>query len=90
MSEHDEREHGAADRIEKVRQRAYAIWLDQGQAHGRDREHWLEAEREIDAEAAAVDAPISAPAPKAPEAAKLDAAIPGPTPKAPKSNEKAA
>ncbi len=40
---------GAA-REEKIRERAYAIWLDQGQCDGRDQEHWQEAEREIDAE----------------------------------------
>ena len=38
------------ERREKIRNRAYAIWLDQGQGDGRDHEHWIEAEREIDAE----------------------------------------
>jgi hypothetical protein len=51
----DEHEKDAAvddDRIDKVRRRAHAIWLDQGMPHGRDQEHWHEAEREIAAEAA--------------------------------------
>jgi len=37
----------AADREEKIRERAYAIWLDQSSSDGRDQEHWLEAEMEI-------------------------------------------
>lgn len=28
-----------AERLEKIRERAYAIWLDEGQADGRDQEH---------------------------------------------------
>jgi hypothetical protein len=43
-----------AGREAKIRERAYAIWLDQGQVHDRDKEHWLEAETEIDREAAPV------------------------------------
>jgi hypothetical protein len=39
------------DRDEAIRNRAYAIWFDEGQAGGRDIEHWLEAEKEIDREA---------------------------------------
>jgi hypothetical protein len=39
-----------ADRLDKIRNRAYAIWLDEGQCEGRHQEHWNEAEREIDAE----------------------------------------
>jgi hypothetical protein len=35
-------------RLHKIRERAYAIWLDEGQCHDRDREHWIQAEREID------------------------------------------
>src|SRR3954454_1882665 len=38
------------NRLERIRERAYAIWLDEGQPHGRDREHWQEAERQIDGE----------------------------------------
>jgi hypothetical protein len=37
-------------RLEKIRERAHAIWLDEGQAHGRDLEHWKQAEGEIDRE----------------------------------------
>ena len=35
------------DRERKIRERAYAIWLDQGCVDGRDEQHWLEAEKEI-------------------------------------------
>ena len=44
MDEH-EKDAGADDHIEKVRRRAHAIWLDQGMVHGRDEEHWHEAEQ---------------------------------------------
>jgi Protein of unknown function (DUF2934) len=43
------------DREEKIRERAYAIWLDQGSIDGRDQEHWLEAEKEIATEEAATE-----------------------------------
>lgn len=39
---------------QRIRDRAYAIWLDEGCPHGRDADHWLRAERAILAEAAAV------------------------------------
>jgi hypothetical protein len=38
------------ERSELIRQRAYAIWIDEGQVHGRDEEHWREAERQVAAE----------------------------------------
>jgi hypothetical protein len=52
MSDNDKSVDPNADRVAKIRERAYAIWLDQGQVHDRDEEHWLEAEREIDREGA--------------------------------------
>ena len=33
-------------RMQKIRERAYAIWLDEGQCHDRDQAHWRQAERE--------------------------------------------
>ena len=39
---------------QRIRDRAYAIWLDEGRPHGRDADHWLQAERAILAEAAAI------------------------------------
>jgi hypothetical protein len=38
------------DREEATRNRAYAIWLDEGGVDGRDKEHWREAELQIDRE----------------------------------------
>jgi hypothetical protein len=32
---------------DKIRQRAYEIWEDEGRPHGREREHWAAAEREL-------------------------------------------
>ena len=43
------------DREDRIRQRAYRIWEDEGCPDGRDREHWDRAEREID------DKPAEAP-----------------------------
>jgi hypothetical protein len=52
MDEHEKNAEGDDAHIEKVRRRAHAIWLDQGMVHGRDREHWHQAEQEIAAEEA--------------------------------------
>ena len=35
-----------------VRERAYAIWIEEGQPDGRDVEHWLKARGEIERDAA--------------------------------------
>lgn len=43
-------ENGMADREQQVRERAYAIWEQEGRPDGEDREHWLRAEAEIAAE----------------------------------------
>ncbi|HEX3728408.1 MAG TPA: DUF2934 domain-containing protein [Opitutaceae bacterium] len=32
---------------EEVAQRAYEIWQSEGAAHGRDQDHWLQAEGEL-------------------------------------------
>lgn len=37
-------------REERVRERAYEIWEQEGRTHGRAAEHWRRAEAEIDAE----------------------------------------
>lgn len=34
-------------REEQLRQRAYDIWQAEGEPHGRDRDHWEMAEREL-------------------------------------------
>ncbi|PWC83765.1 hypothetical protein TSH100_19545 [Azospirillum sp. TSH100] len=44
----------SVDVEQRIRDRAYAIWLEEGRPHGRDADHWLQAERAILAEAVAV------------------------------------
>lgn len=43
-------------REEQLRQRAYDIWQAEGEPHGRDRDHWELAEREL-GEASAAENP---------------------------------
>ncbi len=47
------------DRHSKIRQRAYEIWDREGRQNGRADEHWLQAEREVAAQAAAQAAPAA-------------------------------
>lgn len=59
---------------QRIRERAYAIWLEEGCPHGRDSDHWLQAEQDITASltetapvalaTAAEAVPASAPKPK--------------------------
>ena len=35
------------DRQQRIRQRAYQIWLDEGRPDGRHEEHWQQAESEL-------------------------------------------
>jgi hypothetical protein len=60
MNENKDKNEGDADHIERVRRRAFAIWMDEGQVHGRDHEHWHQAEREIAAETSAHASPAAA------------------------------
>lgn len=50
-----------ADREQLIRARAHRIWESEGHIEGGQDRHWLQAEREVDAEAAA---PAEPPAPK--------------------------
>ena len=54
----------AKEPIEQIRQRAYAIWEEEGRPSGRDIEHWLKAEREV---TASNPGPASKLKPKGPE-----------------------
>ncbi len=45
------------NRQEQLRARAYDIWQAEGEPHGRDREHWEMAERELTRHNADVKAP---------------------------------
>ena len=40
----------ADEKMDQLRSRAYQIWESEGRPQGRDLEHWLEAERELEAE----------------------------------------
>ncbi len=40
---------GGAVTRERIAERAYQIWQESGRPHGRDQEHWLQAERELGA-----------------------------------------
>lgn len=66
------------DREERIRERAHALWLSEGQPSGGEERHWLQAASEIDAEdkkpkkAAAAKKAVAKPAAKkaaAPKAA---------------------
>ncbi|APX66224.1 DUF2934 domain-containing protein [Sphingomonas sp. gentR] len=59
------------DRGEQLRQRAYGIWQSEGEPHGRDRDHWEQAERELTE--VVLDEP-AAPAKPAVRRKKADAA----------------
>jgi hypothetical protein len=39
---------GAAAHEEKIRSRAYQIYLERGEQHGRDLDDWLQAKREFE------------------------------------------
>jgi hypothetical protein len=36
-----------ADVLERIRELAYALWIQDGSQHGRDRDYWFQAEREV-------------------------------------------
>ena len=57
-----------SDREQRIRERAHAMWLDEGQPAGEHERHWEAACREIDAQVAA--STDTDPAPAAPQAPK--------------------
>ncbi|WP_375458065.1 DUF2934 domain-containing protein [uncultured Enterovirga sp.] len=46
----------STERNRIVRERAYALWVENGRQEGRGEEHWLQVEREIEAETAPAEA----------------------------------
>jgi hypothetical protein len=48
-----------SDKVQRIRERAYQIWEQEGRPEDRETEHWLQAERELheglDAEAGGAD-----------------------------------
>ena len=47
-----------------VRERAYAIWEEEGRPDGRALDHWERAYQEILARIGVIDAPVATPQPK--------------------------
>lgn len=52
------------DREKQIRERAHAIWLEEGSPSGRHEEHWEQATKDVDSSAA----PAKAPATRTPRA----------------------
>jgi hypothetical protein len=47
-----------ADNLDhRIKERAYQLWVQEGRPHGRDLEHWLQAERTLGASAEAAGNP---------------------------------
>jgi hypothetical protein len=38
----------AREQERRIRERAHALWEQEGKPHGRDQEHWFQAQRELD------------------------------------------
>ncbi|MBT9369110.1 DUF2934 domain-containing protein [Rhizobium sp. CSW-27] len=49
-----------ADSNEWIRNRAYALWEEEGRPHGRDAEHWARACEEFEAQSEATEKPAAA------------------------------
>ena len=84
MNENKDKNEGDADHIERVRLRAYAIWMDEGQVDGREHEHWHQAEREIAAETSAHAPPAAAEPKETSQAAAGGSKATGMAPPSPK------
>jgi len=52
------------DRRTAIEAHAYAIWEREGRPDGKDLEHWLRAEAEVDVEQAGARALLEAPKPR--------------------------
>jgi hypothetical protein len=62
-----------SDREERIKERAYAIWLAEGRVHGHHQEHWHRAEREIATEETAGES-AGGGAPRRPSRARASTA----------------
>jgi len=74
---------------ERIRERAYELWMRHGSIHGRADEYWYQAEREIlgeGDEAAGPKAPFIDPAPLGMTSMTADEALPNPV--VPKTRKK--
>ena len=53
------------DREDRIRARAYELWQRDGSPEGRENDHWIEAEQELDAENTGAGSAVSPePAPQ--------------------------
>ncbi len=73
----DRQEQGENEREGHIRERAYAIWEREGRPHGRDREHWRQAEAEISVRAGDDDNGDGAVASAEPDAGSTITMSPG-------------
>jgi hypothetical protein len=82
----------ATEHDERVRERAYHLWRESGGEHGKEMEHWLQAEQEESGKGsrASAKAPVKASVKKAAEPAKAKAAPTSAKAAAPKTAGKAA
>ena len=66
------------EREEAIRKQAYVLWHEQGRPEGKDREHWLQAERESNGHGDQVSAPAapSMEGRRVPEQNVLETSIP--------------
>jgi len=69
---------------ERIRERAHAIWIEEGCPEGRDQEHWLRAEQEMAAVPA--KAPVKKGASRKPSV-KAAAAAPQPVARKPRARK---
>ncbi|WP_081718334.1 DUF2934 domain-containing protein [Lutibaculum baratangense] len=58
------------ERERRIRERAHALWEEEGRPEGRHDAHWERARQEIDGPADAGEGPLGAKAPNAPKTAK--------------------
>ncbi len=69
----------ASDKEERIRTRAPQIWERDGRPNGLDREHWAQAERELDGEGADDASANATPAPERGASARAQSSGPGGT-----------
>ncbi|WP_306752948.1 DUF2934 domain-containing protein [Paracoccus actinidiae] len=73
------------ERTRRIQDRAHALWEQEGHPHGRDAQHWSQAEREIAAEDDAQASGMSGPTTE--RRARKPKPVPGEAEKAPKARQ---
>lgn len=73
------------EREQKIRAKAYELWEAAGRPEGREREHWAEAERLVDAEASPGAAtPVKPGKPRRKSSPSVEQAAQEPDPSSPR------